>query len=562
MIKILFVAINARYAHTNPALLYLQKITGERADTAIAEFTISQDPYDILATLTEYRPDVISFSVYIWNSGLVKALLEDLKKVLPEVQVVLGGPDVSYNPDQWLSRYDAIDYIISGGGEEGWQNLLGHQFQYPERVLRVPNRVLNEVPFPYDAENIHLLKNRIIYYESSRGCPYSCSYCLSSRQDTRLELRDPEKVEEELLFFINNKVPLVKFVDRTFNAVGEHSRRIWSFIRDQGSETRFHFEINPLLLSGQDLDLLQDIPQGLFQFEIGVQSTNTETLREVCRQGDWSEIRDKIETLIRETSIPVHLDLIFGLPYETFQLAQRSFNDLYQLQSAHLQPGMLKVLPGTVMADKVSQYDLQYQEEAPYKILSNKWLSFRELNILQRLEHLVNNLYNSHRFSRTLENLVDLNGSPFELFRRLDYFWSEREINPWQKDWLKTATLIAEFVRQEYKVHYNFILDCLRWDLCSGSGLQFYPDFLLTPELAELLNNWRKVIRMNADKLMTELATNKRYLQRGMIFRPCSKLYREKYQSGKDQTILFLLGAAKEMREICIENTWEIINNG
>jgi radical SAM superfamily enzyme YgiQ (UPF0313 family) len=411
MKKILFVGINARYVHSNPVLFYLRKLSTGKAETAIAEYTTSQYSYDILADIYGYQPEIIAMSVYIWNSKLVRELLPEMKKILPETRIVLGGPEVSFNSQQWLDSYDSIDFIVTGGGEQAWLKLLTKDFDYPERIVRIPNLSLSEIPFPYSEKDIKLLKNRIIYYESSRGCPYHCSYCLSSREDNILEFRGWDRVRTELFFFMEYEVPLVKFVDRTFNADPHYARKVWSFLSKENPNTRFHFEINPYLLTEEDITLLETVPANLFQFEIGVQSTNNRVLSEINRQGEWPVVKEKIAPLLQRSNIPVHLDLIFGLPYDDRESARKSFNDIYALQPDHLQPGMLKVLPGTVLADKTQEYDLVYQQEAPYKVFSNKWISFPELLSLQNIEHLVNNLYNSHHFPRTLQNLTSLSRS-------------------------------------------------------------------------------------------------------------------------------------------------------
>ncbi|MBW6516269.1 MAG: B12-binding domain-containing radical SAM protein [Candidatus Cloacimonetes bacterium] len=552
MQKILFVAINARYVHTNLALLYLNQLTTTKAESSIAEFNISQSSYDILTAIDDYLPDIVGFSVYIWNSKLVKEILNDIKKVLPRIKVILGGPEVSYNPQEWLDSYSSIDYIITGGGEQSWQHLLDQQFDLPDKIVHQNNYSINDIPFPYSEKNIASFKDRIIYYESSRGCPYSCTYCLSSRQETSLELRDLHLVKKELAFFINQKVSLVKFVDRTFNANAEHARSIWSFLMDKKPFTRFHFEINPSLITEQDIEILQKVPSNLFQFEIGVQSTHTETLKEICRSGEWYLIKENIARLIRETSIPIHLDLIFGLPYETYDIAQKSFNEIYSLQPDHFQPGMLKVLPGTVMEEKAPTYDLVYQQDAPYRILANRWISFTELNTLQKIEHLVNNLYNSQRFTRTLQNLIKLVDSPFDLYLKLVKFWAEKNVPPWQKDWVKTATLIGGFTSSYYNSNYEFILDCLRWDLCSSSGLQYYPDFLLTPELSRIQGLWKRYLKQYLDDLCLEYEVEKKQIHRGNLFVPQTEKFQKQYLIHKNDVILFIKYPHNVVSEIII----------
>jgi len=553
MRKVLFVAINARFTHTNLALLYLNRLGRESSDSRIIEFTISEEPLSILKEISSFKPEIIAISVYIWNSRLVRELVPEIKKVIPSVKLVLGGPEVSYNPQTWLSRYQHIDYIISGGGEHAWQVLLESDFQYPEKVIKLLNCSLNEIPFPYEGFDLNNFKNRIIYYEASRGCPFQCSYCLSSLGSTSLEYRDIRKVLPELKCFIDQKVPLVKFVDRTFNSDTQFTRRIWDFLISHRKDTRFHFEINPLLISKEDITILKEVPEKLFQFEVGIQSTNEDTLKEINRSGNWQIIRDNVEMLLKETSIPIHLDLIFGLPHETFISSQRSFNEIYNLKPDHFQPGMLKVLPGTPMEERAVEYELEYQQEPPYRILSNKWITFSELFILQNMEHLVNNLYNSHRFTRSLAVMEQLMPSPFELYSELLAFWEKEKVNYWQKDWVKTATLLAHYLSKKFPEEYEFLLDALGWDLCSSSGLQYYPNLLLNDGIRELRYKWRRYLRENIDELCCVFEVNKNILHKGMVFKPGSDRFKEKYNLDDKACYLFLKGKDGFRKDIRFE---------
>jgi len=549
MKKVLLVAINARYSHTNLALLYINRLSRERTDSRIIEFIISEDPLNILNEICSYNPEVIAFSVYIWNARLVRELIPELKKIMPTVKLILGGPEVSYNPQIWLSRYPTIDYIISGGGEHAWWKLLEDEFQHPERVINIPNYPLTQIPFPYKDVDLKNFRQKVLSVRSHLSLNFS------SREEVPLEYRSYEQIRDELSFFIDKKIPLVKFVDRTFNSNVDFAREIWNHIGSHSRDTRFHFEINPLLITREDIALLKEIPQNLFQFEVGIQSTNSNTLREINRQGEWEKVRENVELLIKETSIPVHLDLIFGLPYETVESAQRSFNDVYSLKPDHFQPGMLKVLPGTVMAEKAAEYDLEYQEEPPYRILSNRWITFSELYKLQSIEHLVNNLYNSHRFIRTVEILENIFSSPFEVFAELLSHWEAHRVNSWQKDWVKTAALLAGYLSKKLPEQYALLLDALRWDLCSGSGLQYYPELLLNDSIAELRFKWRKYLRHNIEELCREFKTERSVLHKAMVFRTSSEKFKERCDLTDNTFLLFLNCEDRSRKEFLLELT-------
>lgn len=546
MNRVLFVAINSRYSHTNLALLYLQKISREAVSSDILEFTIAQSPYDILAEIVKHKPQVVSFSVYLWNSAAVKAVISDLKKVLPGCKIVLGGPEVTYTCEEWLRDFPEIDYLVAGPGEKSWLALLHSGFNYSQQIVRIPNIPLSEIPFPYDEETIRRLEERILYYESSRGCPYRCSYCLSSGSEDQPEYRGIERVIEELDFFIVHKVSLVKFVDRTFNANIEYAKQIWLHLIKRKGETRFHFEINPLLITDEVIELLKEAPKGLFQFEIGIQSVHSRTLKEIDRQGEWHSMKNNIDSLIKNTSIPIHLDLIFGLPHDTYENARLSFDEVYKLKPAYFQPGMLKVLPGTVMAEKSQQYEMVSQKEAPYTVLGNKWISFEELIRLKRIEHLVNNLYNTEKFASTLDSLEEIEESPFKMFEELSEYWEYKEINPWQKDWIKNALLIMDLCTEKHPHATEIILDCLRWDLCCGSGLQYYPDFLLTDTIAKAFKRWRLLLKEKSEEFCRRYGTDKKQLLRAMIFRASSTEFKEKYRHEENDFFLFIKSGAEQ----------------
>ena len=536
--KILLVAINAKYVHTNLAYLYLQRVSSSQVRPQILEFTIDQSPYDILSEISKNQPGVIAFSVYIWNSRIIKELLSDIRKILPNTTIVVGGPEVTYNKEGWLNSCSSIDFLVCGGGEAFWKKFTaqtedGQLFFYNQRGIHdkaspviwdEPNVPLATIPFPYDETSIHQLKNRIIYYETSRGCPYECTFCLSSAHKG-VEYRDLVNVNGEIDFFIRNSVKIVKFIDRTFNSDRIRGRAIWEKILATNTGTQFHFEINPVLLSDEDIQLLKSVPKGWFQFEIGIQSTNKKTLKEIHRPANTDHIFDKIHDLLSNTNIDIHLDLISGLPYEDYSLFKDSFSKVYKLKPHTFQPGMLKVLAGTKMAYKAQEYELEFQTEPPYRILKNRWISFNELNRLHNIEHLVNNLYNSHKFVHTLDYLVEITGDPFNLFEQLELFWERQNISHWLKNWERTALCLVDYVSQHHPHKLQCLYDCLRWDLCYYAKGKHYPDFLQSAEIGELNNQWRLFTRIADQAFWEENKVSRNICKQSILFFPLSNEY-------------------------------------
>ena len=374
MKKILLIAINARYSHPNLALRYLRSSVKDLPYTCIIqECTTKLGPEAITASIVRQKPDAMAFSVYIWNVELIKAILPVIKKDMPDALVIMGGPEVSYNAHDWLRQYSAIDYIIVGSGEAGFRRLLEENMDLPEPVIDIRNPPFREISFPYCDTDFQDLKNRYLYYESSRGCPYQCTYCLSSRMDQKLEYRDPGMVMEELDYLMSNNPDYIKFIDRTFNARPDISRQIWTYIIDNFSEqkTAFHFEINPALMTEQDMAVLKRCRPGLIQFEAGVQSTCDRTLRAIKRYTPWEKVKPVLRELISLAAIHLHVDLIAGLPCEGMEEFKSSFNEIYALGAHHFQLGLLKILPGTEMKEFADRTSYRYSVKAPYTVINS-----------------------------------------------------------------------------------------------------------------------------------------------------------------------------------------------
>lgn len=489
MKRVLLATLNARYTHSCLALYYLKSCLQESGvEAEIREFNINQPLLEILHDIAELQPDIIGFSVYIWNSNQMKQLLPDLLKVLPQVRIILGGPEVSYNAEKWLDEFDCIDHIVCGAGESVFTELALHGSN--EKIIHSTGRKLSTIPFPYDGLEIEGKDNRYFYYESSRGCPYRCSYCLSSRCDQVLDFRSEEQVFAELDWFMHNDFRHIKFVDRTFNADVRRARAIWNYLKerllsDANIKTDFHFEVHPQLLSEEDFSLLADVPADRFRFEIGIQSLHAPTLQAIGRDMNWQKVRDNLLRLQEMGNIELHVDLIAGLPLEDFDTFGKGFEEVFALLPGQLQLGFLKVLPGTQMAEEAEKYGITFQENAPYQVLSTAVMSFAEMNRMSLIENLLEIYYNSGRFSEFCRQVVRKRDSAWGFFNGLVGWFLAEKADLQTRKWEKCAELLASFCEKMLPVKREFMLDCLRLDYCLQSRGHNYPDFLQHERLAD-----------------------------------------------------------------------------
>ena len=452
--KVLLAAINAKYIHSNLGI-YSLKTYGEKmlkewglaeqAEISLAEYTINHQMEQILQDIYKRKPDVIGFSCYIWNISYVKVILADIKKVLPDVKIWAGGPEVSYHGEAFLKEEPAVDLVMMGEGEITFAHFLKALLE-GEDLKQVPGLMvrnadgtftdtgfrqvmdMSQIPFPYAFMDMKELEHRIIYYESSRGCPFSCAYCLSSI-DKKLRFRSLDLVLPELEWFLQAKVPQVKFVDRTFNCKKSHAMAIWQYIRDHDNGvTNFHFEIAADLLDKDELDLLSTMRPGLVQLEIGVQSTNEKTLEAIRRKTDIEEIREITETINSWHNIHQHLDLIAGLPWEDLESFKKSFNDVYEMEPEQLQLGFLKVLKGSYMEELIPTCDLLYSAAPPYEVLCTKWLSYGDVLELKDIEEMTEVHYNSCQFTCTLKELEKEFDTPYEMFSFMAGYYNKNHL--------------------------------------------------------------------------------------------------------------------------------------
>lgn len=496
--KFLLVAVNAKYIHSNPAVYSLKRFAGEYTDAVeIAEYTINNRMEDILEDIYRRKPDVIGFSCYIWNIGMVEKLMGELHKLLPKLPVFLGGPEVTYDADKLLRKYPYLTGIFIGEGEATFAEVVKYYVKKnPESLEDIPGLMLRsgmtlaraplnltEVPFLYD--DMVPFQNRIIYYETQRGCPFRCSYCLSSIDKT-VRFRDIEVVKKELAFFLEKKVKQVKFVDRTFNCNHDHAMAVWQYLYDHDNGvTNFHFEIAGDILREDEIALVAKMRPGLVQFEIGVQSTNTDTLREIRRVMDIEKLKQVVAALKAAHNVHIHLDLIAGLPYEDYDSFARSFDDVYAMEPEQLQLGFLKVLKGSYMAEMAESYGLVYTDYAPYEVLYTNWLSFTEICRLKRIEEMVEIYYNSGQFAHSLPVMIaDLGQGAFAFYEALADFYEEQGFFVETPSRIYRYQALLSFAKSIHPERQELYKELLLFDLYVRENLKSRPDF--APDLHDL----------------------------------------------------------------------------
>lgn len=495
--KILLAACNAKYIHSNLAVYNLKSCSGEYSSSVVVkEYTINQIRDDILKDIYLEQPDVVCFSCYIWNISFVRELVPDLKKILPQVEFWAGGPEVSYDAVEFLKKNPAFFGVMVGEGEETFHELAGYYIERKPETLsgirgvafRDENKGrdivhtgwrelmdLSKVPFAYS--NLTEFKNRIIYYESSRGCPFSCSYCLSSI-DKKLRFRDIELVKKELQFFIDNKVPQVKFVDRTFNCKHDHAMEIWRYITENDNGiTNFHFEISADLLRAEELALMKTMRPGLIQLEIGVQSTNPQTIKAIRRTMDFEKLKGIVEQIHSFGNIHQHLDLIAGLPYEGYDSFHKSFCDVYALRPEQFQLGFLKVLKGSHMMEMTGEYQILYKDREPYEVLSTAWMTYGEILRLKMVESMVEVYYNSGQFKNTLVFLEKYFDDPFRMYEALGRFYEKKGYSEISHSRMRRYEILMEFAGEQKEIPSEALSDVMLLDLYLRENLKSRPSF-------------------------------------------------------------------------------------
>ncbi len=507
--KILLAACNAKYIHSNPAVYDLRAFASEyKEHILLGEYTINQTKDEILKEIYRSGAEVVCFSCYIWNISFVRELIFDLKKILPGTAFWVGGPEVSFDAENFLKEMPQVTGVMVGEGEETFLELARYYIEKKGTLADIRGIAFREngeifhngwrevmdlsrVPFAY--EQTEDFANRIIYYESSRGCPFSCSYCLSSI-DKKLRFRNLELVKKELQFFLDKKVPQVKFVDRTFNCKHDHAMEIWKYILEHDNGvTNFHFEISADLLREEELELMSRMRPGLIQLEIGVQSTNPDTIRAIHRNMDLKKLEASVARVKSFGNIHQHLDLIAGLPCEDYESFRRSFEQVYRMKPDQLQLGFLKVLKGSSMYHEAQKYEILYKEKEPYEVLSTAWLSYEDILKLKMVESMVEVYYNSGQFRKTLSWIETYYQEMFSFYESLGAYYEEKGYEEISHSRLRRYEILLEFLKERTQLPVNTASQHMVYDLYLREKLKKRPVFAMDQKPYEAsVRNYRK----------------------------------------------------------------------
>ncbi|KAB3534372.1 B12-binding domain-containing radical SAM protein [Alkaliphilus pronyensis] len=492
--KVLLTALNARFIHTNLAIRYLKKSVEDVCpDTEIIEFTINHHIEYILPELYRVSPDVICFSCYIWNIEMILDLCDTIKRILPNITIILGGPEVSFETEDLMMKNDSIDIVVIGEGEITLNKLLKSlkdnedYSQIPGLYYRVRGRILktqgerirpkiNSLPFPYEGEQID--KDKIVYYESSRGCPFNCQYCLSS-SFRGVDYLPIDRVKNELKHFLEVQVKQVKFVDRTFNAKKDYALEIMKFILENNNGiTNFHFEVTADLIDEEMLDFLKTVPVGLFQFEIGVQSTNPETLKAIDRKMDFPLLSEVVEKIASYRNVHQHLDLIVGLPMDDFFSFRKSFNDVFALRPEKLQIGFLKLLKGSGLKMNASKYSYVYTSKPPYEVLQSNALSYGEITVLKAIEEIIETYWNSRMFRASIEFILqNFYSNDFSFFQGFSRYWWKNGYHHQPNGKNQLYKILLDYYEAEANDYLQVFKEILKFDYLKNTRTSSLPDF-------------------------------------------------------------------------------------
>ncbi|WP_058486423.1 B12-binding domain-containing radical SAM protein [Defluviitalea phaphyphila] len=492
--NIILSTLNAKYIHTSLALNSIKSYcTNYKNDIKIVEFTINHQENYILNEIYKLQPDILGFSCYIWNIENILELIKIIKKILPHTIIILGGPEVSYDGETLMEKYKDIDIIVFGEGEQTFYDIIEHFkkgnksleeidgiiYRIGEKIIKNKPRMplnLDDIPFVY--ENFSDIRNRIIYYETSRGCPYNCQYCLSSIED-RVRFLSLDRVYSDLQRFLDERVKQVKFVDRTFNASKNHALAIWKYlIENDNGITNFHFEIAGEILEDDIIEFLSKARPGLFQFEIGVQTTNKETLKNISRKMDFKKLKKVVQSIQKGKNIHQHLDLIAGLPGEDYKSFRNSFNDVHNLYPEQLQLGFLKVLKGSGLWKKAKQYGLVYKDKAPYEILFTRELNYKEMLKLKMIEEMVETYYNSTHFYYSIRYMLHFFDTPFDFYEALGEYWEKEGYHHVKHNKIKLYTILYEFFKNTVQEKEEILKEILKFDMCLMEKVKKVPEWM------------------------------------------------------------------------------------
>ncbi|MDX5607264.1 B12-binding domain-containing radical SAM protein [Clostridioides difficile] len=521
--KILLTTLNSKFIHTNLAIRYLKEFVRDLIEVSMKEYTINNDLDYILKDIDKNEYDIILFSTYIWNVGDIVKLCDNLKKIRPNTKIALGGPEVSYDSYEAMKKYDFVDYILYGEGELIFRDLVLHlqgkmeindvnglvYRQGNEIIVNKPMELLqnlDEIPSPYENLNPKEYENRIVYYESSRGCPFNCQYCLSSTIPG-LRYFSLDRIKSDLKALIDARVSQIKFIDRTFNANRKVAMEIMDFLmKNDNGYTTYHFEVTAYLIDDKMLEFLADCKEGLFQFEIGVQSTNEKTLDAVGRRDDFKKLSHVVQTVASYRNIHQHLDLIAGLPYEDYKSFENSFNDVFNLGIEHLQLGFLKMIKGTGMRKVADEHGFKYKDYAPYEFLYNNYISYEETLKLKDIEDILERYYNSKNFVLSMRYIIGrfYKQSPFKFFEVFAKYFDENGYFDLAQGKNQLYKILMDFYNEKINIDNDVFNDILKYDYISLGKTSNMPQFFNKLDMDDFKNRCHVFLQDN-DNLSTYL---------------------------------------------------------
>lgn len=521
--KILLTTLNSKFIHTNLAIRYLKEFVRDLIEVSMKEYTINNDLDYILKDIYKNEYDIILFSTYIWNVGDIVKLCDNLKKIRPNTKIALGGPEVSYDSYEAMKKYDFVDYILYGEGELIFRDLVLHlqgkmeindvnglvYRQGNEIIVNKPMELLqnlDEIPSPYENLNPKEYENRIVYYESSRGCPFNCQYCLSSTIPG-LRYFSLDRIKSDLKALIDARVSQIKFIDRTFNANRKVAMEIMDFLmKNDNGYTTYHFEVTAYLIDDKMLEFLADCKEGLFQFEIGVQSTNEKTLDAVGRRDDFKKLSQVVQTVASYRNIHQHLDLIAGLPYEDYKSFENSFNDVFNLGIEHLQLGFLKMIKGTGMRKVADEHGFKYKDYAPYEFLYNNYISYEETLKLKDIEDILERYYNSKNFVLSMRYIIGrfYKQSPFKFFEVFAKYFDENGYFDLAQGKNQLYKILMDFYNEKINIDNDVFNDILKYDYISLGKTSNMPQFFNKLDMDDFKNRCHVFLQDN-DNLSTYL---------------------------------------------------------
>ncbi len=506
--KVLITAIDSKFIHSNLAVRYLKNFTKDLDyEGKIKELTINDREERILEEIIKEKPDIVAFSTYIWNVELISRVANLIKRVNPKIEILYGGPEVSFDSRTFLQN-NVGEYVIEGEGEKTYkdfilyklgkiklENVKGLHYKIDNGVYSNEKRPLmsmDEIVFPYEEDED--LSNKIVYYEASRGCPFNCKYCLSSTSHG-VRFLDIDRVLNDLMYFINKKVRLVKFVDRTFNCNPKFAMAIWDFLIKQDTTTQFHFEISADILNDEEIKMLANVPIGRFRFEVGVQTTNDDILKNINRFVNFSDIKEKVLELESLKNIDQHLDLIAGLPGEDYDSFKKSFNDVYEIRPEEIQLGFLKLLKGSSMREDADKYGMEYSPYPPYEILKTDKISYEELLKLKKVEEMVDKYYNSLKFNYIIKYFEKKFDSPFDFYYSLGMFFEEKGYFNRNIGNIEYYKVFLDFNETVLKESSKYLNEIVKFNYLIYNKKRGLPDFLRSSMSKEEENNIKENIR-------------------------------------------------------------------